>query len=34
MNWVKGSVYIWHEQWRHRVGVWAKKLFGVEQKGY
>ncbi|MBI1208417.1 MAG: 2OG-Fe(II) oxygenase [Azospirillum sp.] len=24
MNWVKHSVYIWQEQWRHRVGAWWK----------
>ncbi|WP_109075217.1 MULTISPECIES: 2OG-Fe(II) oxygenase [unclassified Azospirillum] len=35
MNWVKGSVYIWHEQWRHRIGAWAKGVFGGQQSaGY
>lgn len=29
MNWVKGGAYVWHEQWRHRIGGWAKKLVGV-----
>lgn len=28
MNWVKGNIYIWHEQWRHRVGAFAKRLIG------
>ncbi len=28
MNWVKGDTYIWHEQWRHRIGTWAKRLTG------
>jgi hypothetical protein len=28
MNWVKGSVYIWHEQWRHRLGAWSKRITG------
>ncbi|CAK0760392.1 2OG-FeII_Oxy_3 domain-containing protein [Azospirillaceae bacterium] len=28
MNWVKGRVYIWHEQWRHRLGAWSKLLLG------
>lgn len=28
MNWVKGGAYVWQEQWRHRLGVWAKGLMG------
>ena len=28
MNWVKGRRYIWLEQWRHRLGAWAKTLSG------
>jgi hypothetical protein len=26
MNWVKHSVYIWHEQWRHKLSAGLKKL--------
>ncbi|WP_286192086.1 2OG-Fe(II) oxygenase [Roseomonas genomospecies 6] len=29
MNWVRNSVYIWHEQWRHRVGAWVKNRVGA-----
>jgi hypothetical protein len=24
MNWVKNGFYVWHEQWRHRVGAFLK----------
>ncbi len=24
MNWVRSSFYVWHEQWRHRVGAFLK----------
>jgi len=26
MNWVKHNVYIWHEQWRHKISAGLKKL--------
>lgn len=30
MNWVRNRFYIWHEQWRHRLGAWSKKITGVD----
>ncbi|MGY0791917.1 2OG-Fe(II) oxygenase [Azospirillum argentinense] len=34
MNWVRNSVYIWHEQWRHRVGAWLKNRKGTAPVHY
>ncbi len=33
LNWVKGQIYIWHEQWRHRLGAWGRRLLGPPRSG-
>lgn len=30
LNWVKNSLYIWHEQARHRLGAWWKRAVGAK----